>query len=315
MEDTSASRDLLVLDALAKQQQGRPERERGKGQGHGGPLAEPAGLPCRLPTVSTPPNASSFDHRTASGAASLAGQLLISIRAEGMGRRMAPDDLGRRGDRLANELILSLLAATHPRDAILSEESADDSRRLTAERVWIIDPLDGTREFVQPGRSDWAVHVALVERGRPTAAAVALPAQALTLATSPEGLTLIAEDRLGDPVTPSGAVAIHPARLTTSVGSQSVAPSRLTVTEGLPSATGSPLRLVLSESRPPPEGRAIQAALDAEMIPMGSAGQGHGGSARPSRHLCPCRWPARMGLGRAGRRGHVRWTAHLTSKW
>ncbi|MFV2039905.1 MAG: 3'(2'),5'-bisphosphate nucleotidase CysQ, partial [Acidimicrobiales bacterium] len=70
-----------------------------------------------------------------------------------------------------------------PADAVLSEEGSDDPSRLTAARVWIIDPLDGTREFGEPPRTDWAVHVALVENGRPTAGAVALPALGVTLST------------------------------------------------------------------------------------------------------------------------------------
>jgi 3'(2'), 5'-bisphosphate nucleotidase len=108
------------------------------------------------------------------------GRLLLDLRsswawADGRGE---PDrELGRRGDRKSNDLILSGLARRRPLDAVLSEESADDPRRLTAGRVWIIDPLDGTREFSMPGREDWAVHVALWESGSGiTAAAVSQPA-------------------------------------------------------------------------------------------------------------------------------------------
>ena len=68
---------------------------------------------------------------------------------------------------------------------MLSEEGADDPARLAAERVWIVDPLDGTREFGEEGRTDWAVHVALAIDGAVAAAAVALPAHALTLTASP----------------------------------------------------------------------------------------------------------------------------------
>jgi 3'(2'), 5'-bisphosphate nucleotidase len=100
-----------------------------------------------------------------------AGDLLLRIRAEGA------DDLGRAGDLRSNEFLLAKLAGLRPGDAVLSEESADDPARLTADRVWIIDPLDGTREFTMPGRGDWAVHVALYTAGHEiTAAAVALPA-------------------------------------------------------------------------------------------------------------------------------------------
>jgi 3'(2'), 5'-bisphosphate nucleotidase len=77
------------------------------------------------------------------------------------------------------------LAEARPGDAVLSEEGLADPARLTAERVWIVDPLDGTREYSEVPRTDWAVHVALVVAGEPVAGAVALPARDLTLATDP----------------------------------------------------------------------------------------------------------------------------------
>lgn len=77
------------------------------------------------------------------------------------------------------------LAEHRPDDAVLSEEGADDPARLGAERVWIVDPLDGTREFGEAGRTDWAVHVALVIGGAPVAAAVSLPALHMAMTTSP----------------------------------------------------------------------------------------------------------------------------------
>ncbi len=80
---------------------------------------------------------------------------------------------------------MSALREEFPDDGILSEEGSDDLSRLEKERVWIVDPLDGTREFGEPGRSDWAVHVALTENGVPTAGAVALPAVDKTLVTEP----------------------------------------------------------------------------------------------------------------------------------
>jgi len=83
---------------------------------------------------------------------------------------------------LANQFILAGLARHRPDDGILSEESADTPERLRKGRVWVIDPLDGTREYTE-GRDDFAVHVALVERGMPTAGAIALPAQGLVLRT------------------------------------------------------------------------------------------------------------------------------------
>lgn len=103
-----------------------------------------------------------------------AGRLLVRLRATSETR---PKELGKLGDRASNELILAGLAGVRPRDAVLSEESPDDAQRLRAERVWIVDPLDGTREFGMRDRSDWAVHIALWERGRGiTAAAVSEPA-------------------------------------------------------------------------------------------------------------------------------------------
>ena len=74
-------------------------------------------------------------------------------------------ELGKRGDHDSNELLLAALAEARPDDAVLSEESVDSPARLSADRVWIIDPLDGTREYGMPGRDDWAVHVALWTRG------------------------------------------------------------------------------------------------------------------------------------------------------
>jgi 3'(2'), 5'-bisphosphate nucleotidase len=96
-----------------------------------------------------------------------------------------PEDVGDAGDRLAHNLIVALLASERPDDAILSEEGRDDLGRLEVERVWIVDPLDGTREFSEPGRSDWAVHVALAIDGTVAAGAVALPARGITLGTDP----------------------------------------------------------------------------------------------------------------------------------
>jgi len=89
------------------------------------------------------------------------------------------------GDMSAHEFIMDVLTNTRPDDTVLSEEGADDSARLDADRVWIVDPLDGTREFAEPPRIDWAVHIALVQNGEPVVGAVALPAEDLTLGTSP----------------------------------------------------------------------------------------------------------------------------------
>ncbi|MDJ0395698.1 3'(2'),5'-bisphosphate nucleotidase CysQ [Rhodococcus sp. G-MC3] len=111
-----------------------------------------------------------------------AGQLLLEVKsaATETGR-----ELGRLGDTRANTYILGRLARDRPGDAVLSEESADDSARLGAERVWIIDPLDGSREYGMNGRSDWAVHVGLWEAGKGmTASAVAQPAVATVYSTA-----------------------------------------------------------------------------------------------------------------------------------
>jgi 3'(2'), 5'-bisphosphate nucleotidase len=113
-----------------------------------------------------------------------AGKLLLEIRSDP--RSGTGKDLGRHGDQASNTFLLEQLAAERPADAILSEESVDNPARLDAGRVWIIDPLDGTREFTMSGRSDWAVHVALWEAGKGiTAAAVALPATGEVFATDP----------------------------------------------------------------------------------------------------------------------------------
>jgi 3'(2'), 5'-bisphosphate nucleotidase len=118
------------------------------------------------------------------------------------------------------------LRRARPDDAILSEEELNDVARCAVDRVWIIDPLDGTREYSE-GRDDWAVHVALALKGAPVAGAVALPGLGITLGTA-------------DP------------------------PSL--------SASSGKLRMVVSRTRPPREAEMVSAALDAELVPMGSAG-------------------------------------------
>lgn len=120
------------------------------------------------------------DAELAADLAADAGKLLLQVRAEiGFDQ---PWTLGEAGDRQANSLLLRRLQAERPGNAVLSEEAHDDLARLKSDRVWIIDPLDGTREFSTPGRDDWAVHIALWRRssnGQPeiTDAAVALPAR------------------------------------------------------------------------------------------------------------------------------------------
>jgi len=119
------------------------------------------------------------DHLVASELARAAGQRLLALRADGG----QADALRDAGDRLSHEYLLTELARVRPDDVVLSEEGADDPARLAARRVWIIDPLDGTREFGEPGREDWAVHVALWQDGELAAGAVALPAQDLLLSS------------------------------------------------------------------------------------------------------------------------------------
>lgn len=104
-----------------------------------------------------------------------AGQILLSLQKSG---EYNGDELGTAGDSLANKFLVSEIAKNRPNDAILSEEETDNGTRLQASRVWIIDPLDGTREFSQ-NRADWAVHVALVIDGKPLVGAVALPSLGL----------------------------------------------------------------------------------------------------------------------------------------
>ncbi len=112
------------------------------------------------------------DARLARRLAIEAGNLLLAMRRD---QRLQGDALGKAGDAEANRLILAALRAARPDDAILSEESLDDRARLAARRVWIIDPVDGTREYAER-RDDWAVHVGLAVDGVPVAGAVALPA-------------------------------------------------------------------------------------------------------------------------------------------
>jgi 3'(2'), 5'-bisphosphate nucleotidase len=169
------------------------------------------------------------DDRLAAQIAAEAGALLLEIRAGGL----AGKELGKEGDRRSNELILKRLAEARPDDAVLSEESADSPARLSAHRVWIVDPLDGTREYGMAGRPDWAVHVALWTAGRGiAAAAVAQPALDQVYATD------------------DGPVS----------GSASG-----------PDDGGGPVILV-SDSRPPQFAPAVAEAVGGRIQPMGSAG-------------------------------------------
>jgi 3'(2'), 5'-bisphosphate nucleotidase len=173
------------------------------------------------------------DHALARDLATEAGALLLRLRAEsGFADVRALRDTG---DRESHVYVTEALARQRPGDAVLSEEGKDDLARLDADRVWIIDPLDGTREYGEEGRADWAVHVALWERGengdgRLRAGAIALPAQGRTLSTA-------------EPV-------------------------------GLPACDSSRIRITVSRTRPPEIVGRLTDHVDAdvELVPGGSAG-------------------------------------------
>jgi 3'(2'), 5'-bisphosphate nucleotidase len=128
--------------------------------------------------------ASPHDHAEAARIATLAGRLLVDVRERMLSEGTTTGMLKYAGDRSAHDVIVRELEAQFPDDAVLSEEGADDPGRLTSTRTWIVDPLDGTREFGDPPRHDWAVHVALVVDHEPVAGAVALPALDRTLSTA-----------------------------------------------------------------------------------------------------------------------------------
>jgi 3'(2'), 5'-bisphosphate nucleotidase len=155
--------------------------------------------------------------------AGVAGRILLELQQSGLFEGKA---LGKAGDRTANAFIMEALQAQRPNDAVLSEEEKDNAERLTASRVWIVDPLDGTREYGE-ARTDWAVHIALSIDGAPSIGAVALPGLDLTLCS-------------GNPQT------VPPA------------PKKL--------------RMLVSRTRPAAEAVAVAEALNAELVPMGSAG-------------------------------------------
>lgn len=180
-----------------------------------------------------PPDVVGDDAQFAAAVATTAGRALEALRHSS--RWTDPRELKDAGDRLAQGLIAALLRQYRPDDAVLSEEAADDKVRLTADRVWIIDPLDGTREFSEPPRDDWAVHVALWERaagvsgvGDLTVGAVALPGRDLTLSTY--DVPVLAPARSSRP------------------------------------------RVLVSRTRPPAEAEAVASALGGELVPLGSAG-------------------------------------------
>ncbi|MEO6886093.1 MAG: 3'(2'),5'-bisphosphate nucleotidase CysQ [Jatrophihabitantaceae bacterium] len=171
------------------------------------------------------------DARLAATLAQSAGELLLALRSSSA---LSGKALSDHGDRVSDDLLLAELAKARPGDAVLSEESVDSPARLTSDRVWIIDPLDGSREYGLRDRSDWAVHVALWERDHGiTAAAVAQPDLGAVYATD----TIAASN-------------VHH------------------VSE---SFSDRPLILV-SDSRPPAFAAAVAIAVHGELRPMGSAG-------------------------------------------
>ncbi|MGY1736292.1 inositol monophosphatase family protein [Geodermatophilus sp. SYSU D00684] len=121
------------------------------------------------------------DVEVAAATARAAADALTGLRTGGLSGRA----LGDAGDAAAQRAITAVLAAERPDDVVFSEEAADDRSRLEAGRVWIVDPLDGTREYGETERSDFAVHVALWVRGALAAGAVALPAVGEVLVTDP----------------------------------------------------------------------------------------------------------------------------------
>lgn len=137
---------------------------------------------------------SAADHALARRLAVEAGELLLEVRRALEDEGADPETVKDEGDRRSDDFLMAELDRHAPTgDGVLSEESGathGDVSRLEAERVWIIDPLDGTREFSEPGRSDWAVHVALVVGGDPVCGAVALPALGTCFSTADEVLAL-----------------------------------------------------------------------------------------------------------------------------
>jgi 3'(2'), 5'-bisphosphate nucleotidase len=173
------------------------------------------------------------DHALAHHLATRAGEMLVLLRAQMVADRATTKEMRDEGDARSHRMLMDALAEERPHDAVLSEESEDESTaarqaRSQRSRVWIVDPLDGTREYGEVPRTDWAVHVALAIDGRPVVGAVALPAVGTTLST----------------VAPT-TLRAHPS---------------------------SPPRVVVSRSRPPAEALAVATAIEAELVEMGSAG-------------------------------------------
>ncbi|MGF7152703.1 3'(2'),5'-bisphosphate nucleotidase CysQ [Novosphingobium gossypii] len=123
------------------------------------------------------------DGELAARLAGAAGRILLEVRGSGL---FSGPALGKAGDQTANQFLCHALRAQRAGDGLLSEEEKDSAERLTKERVWIVDPVDGTREYGEE-RQDWAVHVALAVNGEPVLGAVALPDAGLVLRSDRPG--------------------------------------------------------------------------------------------------------------------------------
>ena len=132
------------------------------------------------------------DAELAAHLAEVAGKLLIEVREAGV---FSPKALGKAGDATANQFLCHAITEQRPDDGLLSEESKDTQQRLGKSRVWIVDPVDGTREYGE-ARTDWAVHVALAIDGVPAVGAVALPGLGVVLRTDRPGIVPPAPERL-----------------------------------------------------------------------------------------------------------------------
>jgi 3'(2'), 5'-bisphosphate nucleotidase len=181
-------------------------------------VSEPLELP------EPPPEAKADDHLLAAWAATVTGERLELLRTGGLEGKALKD----AGDQLAHRILIRLLETYRRDDAVLSEEGKDDLARLGRDRVWIVDPLDGTREYSEPPRDDWAVHVALWSHGDLVAGAVSQPGMAATFSTAEP------------PVVPP-RTSVRP-------------------------------RIAVSRTRPPAFVEALASTLDADLVPMGSAG-------------------------------------------
>ena len=141
-------------------------------------------MPTTTPDATAADDQQLDDHDLALRLARAAGRELLAVRAAAVEAGEPAAAMKAAGDAAAQRLLSGMLASARPDDAVLSEEAADDGVRLTSSRVWIIDPLDGTREFSEPPRTDWAVHVALWVDGELVAGAVTLPAAAQEYGTA-----------------------------------------------------------------------------------------------------------------------------------